>query len=255
LQAGPAGAYALYGARVKRASSVAARRPFVDAMRALGEAAWPVVRAALERIPAAALTGGHPVGAALAEDLLLSVPALRDEAAAQLVARYTRATSAPLACAATCALGRLCAERAAPLFLSLLEAPDDVPRLAGIEGLRTLGALDEQAVRRLTPILAREVQASVEVLRASAAALASVTQVARALAVPLLAKVVRTAGLDDDTVCAAAASLLRVMGNEARAVVIGRSDAAAEPLRGRLLVLLSDPRLPDVEPGDRDRLL
>src|SRR5262249_43062366 len=70
--AGVAGAYALYGARVKLAQDPNVRHAFVTSMRDIREAGWPVIRAALERIPDAAITGGHPLAAQLAEDLLLA---------------------------------------------------------------------------------------------------------------------------------------------------------------------------------------
>lgn len=255
LQAGVAGAYALYGARVKLASAQSARGPFVDTLRALGEAAWPVVRAALERIPAAALTGGHPLAAQLAEDLLLCVPTLRDEAAGHLVAKYVRATEPGLSRAATQALGRLWAERAAPILLALLDVTDDGVRMAAIAGLREIGAVDEHVVRRLVPILSRKVEASQELRLATVAALEFVTPDARPVAVPLLVQLVRNPGSDDDTVHAASKALLSVMGNEARAVVIDRSDLASEPLKSHLLVLLRDPKLPEIDAKDLKDLI
>ena len=247
LDAGGAGAFAAYGARVKHAADPAAREPFVLLMRALGESSWPVVRAALERIPAGALTGEHPVAAALAEDLLRCVPNLRDDAAANLVAKYVRTTNASLCRAATEAVGRLLLERAAPLLLALLEIDDDGVRAAAISGLRQIGAVDEDVVRRLVPILTRAVAASDELRLAAVAALEFVTLDARQVAVPILVKLVRDPGWDDATVLAASRALLSVMGNEARAVIIDRSDFAPEPLKGRLLVLLRDPKLPEVD--------
>lgn len=250
LQAGVAGAYALYGARVKLATDAAAREPFVATMKALGDSAWPVVRAALERIPAAALTGGHPVAAVLAEDLLLCVPTLRDEAAGHLVAKYVHTTEAPLCRAATQALGRLWAERAAPLLLALLDVADDGVRGAAIAGLREIGAMDEHVVRRLVPILSKKVAAG-DALRVTAVtALEFVTVDARPVAVPVLVQLVRDKAQDDPTALAAARALLSVMGNEARGVVIERSDFAAEPLKSLLLVLLRDPKLPEVDAKD-----
>ena len=255
LDAAIAGAYAIYGARVKVAASQSARAPFVETMRGLGEAAWPVVRAALERIPAAALTGGHPLGADLAEDLLLCVPTLRDEAAGHLVAKYVRATEPALCRAATQALGRLWAERAAPLLLALLDVNDDGVRGAAIAGLREIGAVDEHVVRRLLPILGRKVEAGQELRIAAVAALEFVTLDARQVAVPILVQLVRETGADDATVFAASRALFSLMGNEARAVVIGRSDIAAEPLKSHLLELLRDPTLPEVDPKDLHALL
>ena len=247
LDAGPAGAYALYGARVKLAADAAVREPFVATMRALGESSWPVVRAALERIPATALTGEHPRAAELAEDLLWSVPVLRDDAAGALVAKYVRTTQASLCRAATQALGRLWAERAAPLLLALLDVLDDGVRIAAIAGLRQIGAVDEHVVRRLVPILTRQVQAGDELRLAAVTALEFVTPDARPVAVPILVKLVRDPGWDDATIHAASRALLSVMGNEARAVIIDRSDTVPEPLKGHLLVLLRDPKLPEVD--------
>jgi len=248
LDAGPAGAYALYGARVKLAAEPAVREPFVATMRALGESSWPVVRAALERVPATALTGEHPRAAELAEDLLWCVPVLRDDAAGALVAKYVRTTEASLCRAATQALGRLWAERAAPLLLALLDVEDDGVRIAAIAGLRQIGAVDEHVVRRLVPILTRKVPAGDELRLAAVAAVEFVTVDARPVAVPILVKLVRDPGWEDATVLAASRALLSVMGNEARAVIIDRSDFAAEPLKGQLLVLLRNPKLPEVDP-------
>jgi hypothetical protein len=68
-------------------------------------------------------------------------------------------------------------------------------------------------------------------------------------------QLVRDTALDDATVLAASRALFSVMGNEARAVVIGRSDTAAEPLKSHLLVLLRDPTLPEVDPKDLKDLM
>ena len=247
LDAGAAGAYALYGARVKLATEPSVREPFVATMRALGEASWPVVRAALERIPGTALTGEHPRAAELAEDLLWSVPVVRDDAAGQLVAKYVRTTRASLCGAATQALGRLLAERAAPLLLALLDIEDDGVRLAAIAGLRQVGAVDEHVVQRLVPILTRQIPTGDELRLAAVSALEFVTVDARPVAVPILVKLVRDPASEDVIVLAASRALLSVMGNEARAVIIDRSDLLPEPLKSNLLVLLKDPKLPEVD--------
>jgi HEAT repeat protein len=191
----------------------------------------------------------------LAEDLLLCVPALRDEAAGHLVAKYVHTTEAPLCRAATQALGRLWAERAAPLLLSLLDVADDGVRSAAIAGLREIGAVDEHVVRRLAPILARKVPAGDSLRVAAVTALEFVTVDARPVAVPILVQLVRDKAQDDPTALAAARALLSVMGNEARAVVIDRSDFAAEPLKSHLLVLLRDPKLPEIDAKDLKNLI
>ena len=247
VRAGIAGAYALYGARVKHAADPAVRRPFIDTMRMIGEAAWPVVRAALEKIPDTAITGDHPIAATLAEDLLLGVPTLRDEVAGHAVAKYVRAKEPRLARAATQALGRLWAERAAPLLLGLLADADDGVRIAAIHGLRQISALDEHVVRRLAPILTGRVPAGLQLYQTVVVAMEFVTLDARPVAVPLLVQLLREPSTVDVIVLAASKSLLSVMGNEARAVVIDRSDRAAEPLKSHLLDLLKDPELPQAE--------
>lgn len=255
LDAGVAGAYALYGARVKAASSESVRAPFVETMRAIGGAAWPIVRAALERIPAAALTGGHPVGRDLAEDLLSCVPTVRDDAAGHLIAKYVYATEPLLCSAATRALGRLWAERALPLFFALLEADDDGVQRAAIQGIKEVGAVDVHVVRRLAPLLTGKGLASADTRFEAVVALESVTRDARALAVRILVHLVRDANLDDVLALAASRALFSLMGNEARAVLIGRCDLAKEPLKSQLLLLLRDPPLPDVNPRDVEDFL
>lgn len=247
VRAGIAGAYALYGARVKHAADPAVRRPFIDTMRIIGEAAWPVVRAALEKIPDTAITGEHPVAATLAEDLLLCVPTIRDETAGHTVAKYVRARDPRLCRAATQALGRLWVERAAPLLLGLLSDADDGIRIAAIHGLRQISAVDEHVVRRLAPILTGHVPSGPQLFQTVVVALEFVTPGARPVAVPLLVQLVRDAQTNDVIVLAASKSLLSIMGNEARAVIIDRSDRSVEPLKSHLLDLLKDPELPQAE--------
>jgi serine/threonine-protein kinase len=238
LRARVAGAYALYGARVKLAADERARGPFIEAMRALGEVCWPVVRAALEKIPEAALTGAHPAAAQLAEDLLLCVPTVRDESAGHLAAKYVHAVDRPLCVAAARAVARLWLERARPILLALLADDDDARRTAGLVGLRQLGAVDAHAVRKLVPILKGEVEASLELRLATVAVLSVVTDEARPIAVPLLAQLVRDPSTDDATVLEAAKSLTRLLRNEARAVIGDRADRSGEALKGRLYALM-----------------
>ena len=238
VRAKVAGAYALYGARVKLAVHPRARAPFVAAMSAVGEGAWPVVRAALEKIPPAALTGGHPLASELAEDLLLCVPSVRDEAAGHLVATYVRSTVPSLCRAATRALARLWAERARPLLLGLLANEDDGVRIAAIVGLREIGAVDEHAARRIAPLTTRTVPHELRV--AALQALGSMTIEARPVAVPILAQLVRDgAAPDDATLLAAATSLVKTAGPDAHGVIRERADRSSEPLRGQLLALLA----------------
>jgi serine/threonine-protein kinase len=238
VRARVAGAYALYGARVKRADDPRVRAPFVETMQRLGEHAWPVVRAALERIPATALTGEHPRAAELAEDLLSCVPAIRDEAAGHLVATYARATVPPLCRAAARALARLWAEGARPLLLELLTQGDEGACMAAVAGLREIGAVDEHAARHLAPLVAPGARTSGELRLSALAALGAMTADARPIAVPALVKALRDpAAPDAATVLAAARALVAMMGREAMAVIHERADASPEPLRSELRAL------------------
>ena len=166
-----------------------------------------------------------------------------------------RATEPALSRAATQALGRLWAERAAPLLLALLDVTDDGVRAAAIAGLREIGAVDEHVVRRLVPILSNKVEASRALRIAAVTALEFVTPDARPVAVPILVQLVRDTSLDDVTALAASRALLSVMGNEARGVLIDRSDFAPEPLKSHMLLLLRDPTLPEVSAKDIEDLL
>lgn len=237
LRARVAGAYALYGARVKLATEPHVRAPFVATMRALGADAWPVVRAALEKIPPAALTGEHPLAADLAEDLLLSVPSVRDDAAGHVVRAFVRADVPALCLASARALARLWADRARPLLLALL-ADDEGKQLAAVAGLRELGAVDEHSARRLGALVAPGTTVSDELRASALSALAAMTVDARPIAVPILVRVLRDPDAREDSVLVAAQALASVMGREAMSVIHDRAERSVDPLRSRLHALV-----------------
>jgi serine/threonine-protein kinase len=236
-RAGVSGAYALYGARVKLAPHAEVRHPFVTTMRDIRDAAWPVIRAALERIPDAALTGAHPLAADLAEDLLLCVPAIRDEQAGRLVAKFVRASVPGLCRAATGALARIWADRARPVLLGLLDDADEGVRIAAIAGLRDLGAIDEHVVRKLAPLLERGASGH-ELRLAAVSAFELATVDAREIAAPLLVHLVHDPQPDDATVLAAAKALVAIAPS-AKSVVASRAERSSEPLRSHLVALVS----------------
>ncbi|AKV04691.1 Serine/threonine protein kinase PrkC, regulator of stationary phase [Labilithrix luteola] len=244
VQAGVAGAYALYRARTQLATNPGVRGPFVQTLRAIGDRAWPVVRAALDRIPGTAMTGAHPLAAELACDLLVCVPPTAEDSSGYLLAKYTHAVD-PLLCRASArALARVWHERAVPLLLDMLaEATDDGRACAAIAGLRDVGASDEEVVRALAPVLVRPGPASRELRLEAISTMAVVTEAGRAVAVPVLARIVRDLEEDDDIVLAACRSLLASMGNEARAVIINRALRTGSPLREHLEELLENPTL------------
>ena len=232
VQARTSGAYALYGARVKHATNAAVRHPFVATMTSIGEAAWPVVRAALEKIPPAALAGEHPLAADLAEDLLWCVPRLRDEAAGHAIAPYVRAAVPSLSRAATRALARVWTDRARPMLLALLSQEDEGLEAAAIAGLTEIGAMDEHTVRRVAAVVNRGTT-STELRVAALEALTAIADEARAVAVPFLMTVVRSPAAEPEAVYAAARSLLTIAPERLQAV-LDRAERSAEPLRTQL---------------------
>ncbi|MBX3228785.1 MAG: serine/threonine protein kinase [Labilithrix sp.] len=148
VRGGAAGVYALYGART-RVADANARIAFVTTMKACGDIALPVVRAALEKVMPRAVGGEHRAGVELAEDLLLSVPPLLDDATGRLVEQYASSPVPTLCRAAARALPRVWADRAGPTLLKLLDMGDESVLTAAIAGLRESNQVDARAVRKL----------------------------------------------------------------------------------------------------------
>jgi eukaryotic-like serine/threonine-protein kinase len=252
VNAGVAGAYGLYGARVKLARSQAVRPPFVTVLKDFGPKAWPVVRASLEKIAA---TGAPNAGTLdLAEDLLLCVPLVGDENAGHVVLKYLRSPHSATCRAATAAIIKIWGERAKPVLVAMVQAKEDVVRIAGIAGLRQLNAIDEHLVPRLHAILTRRVAGGEEVRAAAAVALGHVSPTAKQPAVSLLAQLLtpsrdgptpesRSVGgalsKQDAVVIAMARSLLVIGGKPYRGLIAERAERSAEPLRGQLRGLLT----------------
>lgn len=250
--AGVGGAYGLYGARVKLANDPNVRARFVTVLKDFGRKAWPVVRAALEKI--LATPNPHAGHLDLAEDLLLCVPSVGDESAGHIVVKYLRSTAPRVCRAATAALVTLWGERSKPLLLGMVNAKEDVVRIAGIAGLRQLRAIDEHIVPRLHAVLLRRVPASDELRAAAAVALANATPSARTAALSLLGQLMtppRDAPLakpgpaqgsqltrDDAVSIAIARSLLHLGGTPYRGLVAERAERSSEPLRSELRKLL-----------------
>jgi serine/threonine-protein kinase len=251
VHAGVAGAYGLYGARVKLAKTPSVRPQFVTVLKDFGPKAWPVVRASLEKI--GATTSPNSGTLDLAEDLLLCVPVVGDEQAGHVVLKFLRYNHSGVCRAATVAIVKLWGERAKPLLVAMVQAKDDVVRVAGIAGLRQVGAVDEHLVPRLHAILTRRVPAGEEVRAAAAVALAYVSEGAKAPAVSLLAQLVtpsrdaaapdpRSSGQlskQDAVVIAMARSLLAIGGKPYRGLIAERAERSGEPLRGQLRSLLA----------------
>lgn len=255
VNAGVAGAYGLYGARVKLARIAAIRPPFVTVLKDFGPKAWPVVKASLEKIAATAAPNAATLE--LAEDLLLCVAIVGDESAGHVVLKFLRWPHSGVCRAAAAAIIKLWGERAKPVFVAMVQSKEDVVRVAGIAGLRQLGAIDEHLVPRLHAILTRRVPASEEVRAAAALALAHASATARQPAVSLLAQLLtpqrdappvpesqrtgQNGGLSkqDAVVVAMARSLLTIGGKPYRGLVAERAERSPEPLRAQLRGLLT----------------
>src|SRR5690606_32757800 len=104
----------------------------------------------------------------LAEDLLLCVPVVGDESAGHVVLKFLRWPHSNVCRAAAASIIKLWGDRAKPVFVAMVQSKEDVVRVAGIAGLRQLGAIDEHLVPRLQAILTRRVPASEEVRAAAA---------------------------------------------------------------------------------------
>jgi serine/threonine-protein kinase len=186
--AGTTGAHALYRARTKEAVEPRARIAFVTTMKSIGEPALPILRAALERVHDAATSGQHAGAPELAEDLLLSVPALPDERIGLLAVKYAASSSARVCRAAARALARVWAQQAQPILLDMVDHEDESVRVAAIVGLREIGGMDENAVARVGALLERGGAQSPQLRNAAIAALQSATGIPAAAA--LLARLV-----------------------------------------------------------------
>ena len=254
VNAGVAGAYGLYGARVKLANDQSIRGTFTTVLKDFGPKAWPVVRAALEKIIASDQSH-NPRAMELAEDLLLSVPLVGDEQAGHLVVKYLRVNVSGVCRAATASIVKMWAERAKPLLVGMLQSKDDLVRIAGIAGIAQLQGIDEHVIPRLQAILLRRLPAGEELRAAAAVALSHTVPSARELAVSLLAQLMtppRDAPVDariatpqgnalsreDAVVLAIARSLLAVGGKNYRGLVAERAERSPEALRAQLKKLL-----------------
>ena len=149
--AGAFGAHALYSARV-RATDPEARPRFVNALRAIGPAAMPVLRGGLERLADRLNAAGATT---IAEDLLLALPPLHDEALGALVSAYARSNNPHIVRAAAAALPLVWRERSRPLVLGLIDHDNDEVVVAALSALTDLGVSDTHTPRHIATVLDR----------------------------------------------------------------------------------------------------
>lgn len=237
VRAEKAGAYALYGARLRNPDD-GARARFVSILQQIGPPALPVIRAGLERLESRLAMASAPT---VAEDLLAGIPSFFDDGVSEVVARYTQSDAPGLALAATLALPRVAARRARPILLRLTHHVDDEVALAAIAGLAAFKSTDVAVVEQITTLL-RDADPARHAVRLAALHLtAFVTPEAvahaRALCAFVLAAPVVTSPDADDLAFVAASSLLRMGGDRAR--IMERRAKSSASLRARLDALLT----------------
>ncbi len=165
--AGPVAARSLLEARRAQPPTLETRARFVTFMRATGPGALPIVLAGLEPLTALASRTEE----ALAEDLLRAAPDVRSDLGGDLAVRFVRADKPALAVVALATTVNFWGPRANALLLGVLDSTIDVVRVAAIEALHRLGAVDDWVIERLGRILLGQSPASVELRVAAAGAL------------------------------------------------------------------------------------
>lgn len=181
LRVGAPATYALYSARLKLSDQPGVRQRFVLLVRELGTDALPMIRAGLARLES---KREILVAAALAADLLMASPRVRDDEAGEVTALYVQGSAPGLTSVAAEALVGFWGPRATPLLLGLLSSHDDGVSLAAIQGLRELRAVDEHAVTKIA--LACRASSSADVRAAGRGALLETTGYARLVAESVL---------------------------------------------------------------------
>jgi len=166
LRAGTPATYALYSARLRLTACQGVRSRFADLLRAFGNEALPMIRAGLAKLEARRELA---VAASLAMDLLEAAPRVRDDEAGAITARYLVGSTTELTCAAAAAIVAFWGTRATPLLVGLLAADDDRARIAAIQGLRELRAVDAHVARSI--VRAATSSTSAELQSAARAAL------------------------------------------------------------------------------------
>jgi serine/threonine-protein kinase len=242
-----AGAHSLYAARMKHAQP-AARTRFVSAMRILGAQASPVLRSALEQhLPEAE---PHITDPDLCEDLLRSVPSVRDDQMGATLVRYARVVDPPtITRAALDALVPVWGARAIPVMLASLQAQDEQTRVSALRGLKALGGVDEFVVKKVEGVLDGALPASDELRIATAEAISYAVPNARPTAARLvlaaLAKpdsmmsTLSRRGTSQAVLVALAKAAMLLSSGDGRSAIRARAEKASEPLRGQLMALTS----------------
>ncbi len=178
---GRAGARALCNVRARGGELV--RMRFVEAMKEIGPPAVVPLGSLVERLV------GTPPGeddAALAEDVLRSLPELSDERLGMLVAQLLRHKSPSVRRAAATALASPWGTKARSVLFGVLDDGDESVRVAALTGLRKVGAIDIDVVRRAEKFLDGTAPGGDNTCAVAAALLADAIPEARAEAIAVL---------------------------------------------------------------------
>jgi len=244
LAAGEAGGRALVEAR-ERSTEKVGRGRFVEAMRELGARTTAVLTAALERNDGS----GDPT---LLEDLLRAIPETRHDALGAEVSRFLAHPAPPVRRAATAAISGLWHLRSKHALLAGVDDGDEGVRIAAIAGLKKIGAVDIEVVKKLGRLLQAGGPGSDE-LRAVAAAALGVAQLAgRTEAVAILARAIEPrsrsvvamfrgdAAESDSTILVEtiARALVAVGGEDGRKAVEKRAAKSGAELKTKLNAIL-----------------
>ncbi len=240
LAAGVGGAYVLYGARTKSSGDDEVRSRFTSMMREIGAQAFPVLRAALEK-----LEGHEDDAPALLVDVLEGIPHIRDDATGEVVSRFLWCKSPEIRRVATAALVECWGERGQALLVGLLKDEDERVRIAAIVGIRKIGRVDETVVRRLGAMLQPSHRMSTALKTECAIAYRSAAVAGRPTAIAILARLVATSPAigagEEGWLFEMARSLLSLGAREGAALVSECASRHREPLRGRLMGLVNTP--------------
>jgi len=239
LAAGVGGAYVLYGARTKcEEVTDEVRARFTGMMREIGTQAFPVLRAALDK-----LAGHEEEAPDLLVDVLEAIPNIRDDATGEVVSRLLTCRAPELRRVATAALVRCWGDRGQALLVGLLKDEDENVRIAAVAGIRKIGRVDETVVRRLGAMLQPSHRMSTALKTEAAIAYRSAAIAGRPTAIAILTRLVASApaigAREEALLVEESRSLILLAAREGAAVVSDRASRQREPLRGQLLGLVN----------------
>ena len=177
---------------------------------------------------------------ALVVDLLRSVPGTPDEIMGTIISKYARCPEPEIQDAALATLVHVWGERAIGALLAGMQSSNEKVRLTALRGFKTIGGVDELAVRRIEAMLSGAEPVSDDLRAAAAEALGYAAREARPLAAraALRALTEGSVGANNAVAMAFARAALVLAPDDARKAIVARAARVPDPLRGALLALL-----------------